>query len=56
MEDEALNMAKKMKKKKKAQGTLVLGELRDYTEASEEQQMLIPSPATGEAGSLTPPR
>lgn len=56
MQEEALQMADKMKRKKKLQGTLVLGQLKDYTEASEEEQQLIPSPATGEPGSLTPPR
>lgn len=31
-------------------------ELKDYTEARPEEYALIPSPATGEPGSLTPPR
>ena len=56
MQEEALKMAEKLKKKNKVQGTLTLATLKDYTEASEEEQQLIPSPATGEAGSLTPPR
>jgi len=56
MEEDALQMAEKLKKKNKVQGTLTLGALKDYTEASEEEQQLIPSPATGEPGSLTPPR
>ena len=33
MQEEALQMADKMKRKKKLQGTLVLGQLKDYTEA-----------------------
>tara|TARA_B110001452_G_scaffold5283_2_gene4947 strand:- start:9 stop:1694 length:1686 start_codon:yes stop_codon:yes gene_type:complete len=56
MEEEARATADKMKRKAKKQGTLTLSELKDYTEASEEEQPLIPSPATGEPGSLTPPR
>merc|ERR1719327_1258019 len=45
-----------MKKKAKKQGELTLSEVKDYTEASDDEQQLIPSPATGEPGSLTPPR
>ncbi|MBA4136921.1 MAG: glycine--tRNA ligase [Opitutus sp.] len=30
--------------------------IKDFTEATEDQHSLIPSPATGEPGSLTPPR
>jgi glycyl-tRNA synthetase len=56
MEAEALATAEKMKRKMGRQGTLALSELRDYTEASPEEQQLIPSPATGQPGSLTPPR
>ena len=56
MEEEARAAADKMKRKAKKQGELTLSELKDYTEASEEEQQLIPSPATGEPGSLTPPR
>ena len=56
MEAEALAMANKMKKKAKKQGELTLTELKDFTEAADDEQSLIPSPATGKPGSLTPPR
>lgn len=56
MESLAYDAADKLKKKAKRQGTLTLSELKDFTEATEEEQQLIPSPATGEPGSLTPPR
>ena len=56
MEEEARAAAEKKKRKAKMQGELVLSELKDYTEATAEEQALIPSPATGEPGSLTPPR
>lgn len=46
----------KKKRKAQMQGTLTVSPLKDYTEATEEEQPLIPSPATGEPGSLTPPR
>ena len=49
MEEEARAAADKMKRKAKKQGELVLSELKDYTEATAEEQALIPSPATGEA-------
>ena len=44
------------KRKKNARGDLRLGKPRDFTEAKEDEIPLIPSPATGEPGSLTPPR
>src|SRR5687767_3593938 len=44
------------KRKKALQGTLAPVVARDFTEASEAEIPLIPSPATGEPGSLTPPR
>lgn len=56
MEEEARASAEKMKRKAKLQGTLAMSELKDYTEATDAEQPLIPSPATGEPGSLTPPR
>jgi glycyl-tRNA synthetase len=52
----AMEAADKLKRKAKMQGTLTIGELKDYTEATPEEQALIPSPATGEPGSLTAPR
>jgi len=33
-----------------------VSDVKDFTEATDEEQQLIPSPATGEPGSLTPPR
>jgi len=56
MEEEALQMAEAIKRKSATQGTLDAVELRPFDELSEEQQMLVPSPATGKPGSLTPPR
>jgi len=56
METLAMAAAEKLKRKAQLQGTLTISELKDYTEATEEEQPLIPSPATGEPGSLTPPR
>jgi glycyl-tRNA synthetase len=56
MEATATQMAETLKRKKAVQGTLEALELREYTEASPEEYALIPSPATGEPGSLTPPR
>ncbi|MGF1449404.1 MAG: glycine--tRNA ligase [Opitutales bacterium] len=56
MEAEAQKMAASMKRKQSVQGTLEPLQLREYTEATPEQHALIPSPATGEPGSLTPPR
>ena len=40
--------ASKIKKKKQLQGELTLTPVKDFTEATEEEQQLIPSPATGE--------
>ena len=48
--------AELMKRKKAAQGALAPVQPRDMTEARPEEIALIPSPATGEPGSLTPPR
>ncbi|MEZ5274850.1 MAG: glycine--tRNA ligase [Opitutaceae bacterium] len=48
--------AETLKRKKGVQGTLEPVRPRDMTEATEEEIALIPSPATGEPGSLTPPR
>jgi len=56
MEDVLKKAAEKMKKKAEKQGTLTLSELKDFTKAAEEEYELIPSPGTGEPGSLTPPR
>ena len=56
MDQLAMQAADKLKRKAKKQGTITISELKDYTEATPEEQLLIPSPATGEPGSLTPPR
>ncbi len=48
--------AESMKRKKAIQGTLAPVIAKDFTEAKEDEYALIPSPATGEPGSLTPPR
>ncbi len=56
MEAEAEKQAQEMKRKKGVQGILDPVVLREYTEADAGEQALIPSPATGTPGSLTPPR
>ena len=48
--------AESFKRKKAIQGKLDPVQPRDMTEAKPEEVALIPSPATGEPGSLTPPR
>ncbi|MCX6945923.1 MAG: glycine--tRNA ligase [Opitutales bacterium] len=48
--------AESFKRKKALQGTLAPVVAKDLTEARPDEIPLIPSPATGEPGSLTPPR
>jgi glycyl-tRNA synthetase len=48
--------AENFKRKKAIQGEIEPVQPRDMTEAKPEEIPLIPSPATGEPGSLTPPR
>jgi glycyl-tRNA synthetase len=48
--------AEALKRKKAVKGRLEPVRPRDMTEARPEEVALIPSPATGEPGSLTPPR
>jgi glycyl-tRNA synthetase len=48
--------AEALKRKKAIQGALLPVVAKDMTEAKPEEIALIPSPATGEPGSLTPPR
>jgi glycyl-tRNA synthetase len=55
-EEELQEKAEWLKRKKAIQGRLLVSKPRDMTEATPEQIPLIPSPATGEPGSLTPPR
>ncbi len=51
-----LEAAQEMKRKLAKQGQLQPLQIRDYTAAKPEEYALIPSPATGKPGSLTPPR
>src|ERR1044071_9260910 len=48
--------AETFRRKKAIQGTLSPVAAKDMTEAQPDEIALIPSPATGEPGSLTPPR
>jgi len=48
--------AETLKRKKAIQGKLEPVQPRDFTEAKPDEIPLVPSPATGEPGSLTPPR
>ncbi len=54
--DELREAAESFKRKKAIQGKLEPLLVRDMTEARPEEIALIPSPATGEPGSLTAPR
>merc|ERR1719221_1470765 len=56
MDEKAMAMAQKMKRKAKRQGSLTLSELKDFTEATPDEQALVPSPETGNPGALTAPR
>ncbi|MFI3290485.1 MAG: glycine--tRNA ligase [Opitutales bacterium] len=56
MQVEADKMAQDLKKKLAKQGELEAVVLKNYMEADSSEYVLIPSPATGKAGSLTPPR
>ncbi|MGA1205194.1 MAG: glycine--tRNA ligase [Opitutales bacterium] len=56
MQAEAEEKAAELKRKQAVQGNLDPVVLKDYTEAAPEEYELIPSPATGKPGSLTPPR
>ncbi len=56
MEADAQKQAESLKRKLAKQGNLDTLTLKEYTEASPEEHALIPSPATGKPGSLTPPR
>src|SRR5205085_7052919 len=54
--EELQEKAETFKRKNAIQGKLEPVQPRDFTEAKPEEIPLIPSPATGEPGSLTPPR
>jgi glycyl-tRNA synthetase len=56
MAEELQEKAETFKRKKALQGKLETVQPRDFTQAAPEEISLIPSPATGEPGSLTPPR
>ncbi|EWM27167.1 glycyl-trna synthetase [Nannochloropsis gaditana] len=54
---EARKLAEKLKKKAGKEGTIKFPlDIKDMTKATVAEMALIPSPATGEPGSLTPPR
>ncbi|MCB1103104.1 MAG: glycine--tRNA ligase [Opitutaceae bacterium] len=54
--EELLEKAETLKRKKSVRGKLLPLNVKDFTVAAEKEIPLIPSPATGEPGSLTPPR
>jgi glycyl-tRNA synthetase len=54
--EELQEKAETLKRKKAVRGKLEPVVAKDFTEAKPEEIPLIPSPATGEPGSLTPPR
>ncbi len=54
--EELQEKAELLKRKKGVQGTLLDLMVKNFTEAKPEEIPLIPSPATGEPGSLTAPR
>ena len=54
--EELQGSAESFKRKKAIQGKLEPVQPREFTEAKPDEIPLIPSPATGEPGSLTPPR
>lgn len=56
MQREADEKANDLKRKLGKQGALEPVVLKDYTNAKPDEYALIPSPATGKPGSLTPPR
>ena len=56
MQEDASKLAESLKRKAAKQGNLDGLNLRPYDELSWEEQQLVPSPATGKPGSLTPPR
>ncbi|CBN75475.1 Glycyl-tRNA Synthetase (N-terminal region) [Ectocarpus siliculosus] len=56
MQEEADTAANKIKRKAAKQGTLKAVSLQDLSRISAEELELVPSPATGTPGALTPPR
>jgi glycyl-tRNA synthetase len=56
MQEDAEKKAETIKRKAAKQGTLESVELRPFDELSADEQKLVPSPATGNVGTLTEPR
>ena len=56
MREDADQIAENLKRKAARQGNLAPIILKSYDELSTSEQKLVPSPATGKVGSLTPPR
>ena len=56
MESLAQELALDLKRKKGKQGNLKNVKLKPFDTLEESQYLMVPSPATGQAGSLTPPR
>lgn len=56
IEQELEKKAQELKRKAGVQGQLDALEIKEFTEATDEEVALVPSPATGKPGSLTPPR
>jgi len=56
MHEDATRMAENLKRKAAKQGELAPVHLKPYDELSDSEQAMVPSPATGKVGSLTPPR
>ena len=56
MESIAQELALDLKRKKGKQGNLKNVNLKPFDTLEESQYLMVPSPATGKAGSLTPPR
>tara|TARA_Y100001934_G_scaffold283586_1_gene404528 strand:+ start:6095 stop:7606 length:1512 start_codon:yes stop_codon:yes gene_type:complete len=56
MQEEADQKAEKLKRKQAKQGELKTVHLKPYDESTTEERPLVPSPATGESGTLTDPR
>ncbi len=56
LDEEAQELAEKLKRKLSKQGKIEQLTLHSYDSLSEELQAKVPSPATGKPGTLTPPR
>ena len=56
MQEDADQLAENLKRKAACQGSLSSIVLKPYNELLTSEQEMVPSPATGKVGSLTPPR